>query len=104
MILKNTDYHKRLQKEFNLTQKQIESITTFPFKFVADSVRKKEDITIRLNDFLMLHLKTKHKKLYEARKAARDNESVCLDGESNGGTSEDSGEEIGGMLQLPTQE
>jgi len=104
MILKSSDYHKRLQKEFGLTQRQVESITVFPFKFVADAVRKKQDISIRLNDFLMFHIKNRHKKLYEANQANRNNEGVCLDGEPNGGTSEDSREEIGGMLQLPTEE
>lgn len=104
MILKSSDYHKKLQKEFGLTFQQIEIITNYPFKFLAQQIRKKEDVTVRLNDFLMFHLKTKHKKLYDTEQATRNNESLCLDGESNGGAIKNSREEIGGMLHLPTKE
>mgnify|MGYP000379034160 CR=1 FL=1 len=104
MILKNSDYLRRLQKEFNLSERQVESITIYPFKFIAAQIRKKEDVAVRLNDFLMFSLKPKVQKIYDSGKDNRDNESLRLNGQSNGGAVEDSREEIGGVHDLPTEE
>jgi hypothetical protein len=49
-----TEYYEQLAKEFNLTQKQIEMITTAPFRVITESIRKDERKGFLLNNFCRL--------------------------------------------------